>query len=78
MRKLYPDYGALRVRKVYDTFERFYVSVRPDTLDRDEIDRGSVRVITHHILWGYAPFGNNCGSFDYDGSDTAGGKALRE
>lgn len=42
MRKLYSDYSALCVRKVYDTLEWFYVAVGPDPLGGDEIERRSM------------------------------------
>jgi hypothetical protein len=74
MGQLHSNYSALRVCKVYDPLERFYVTVVPDPLDGDDhCDSES-----YHIFWRYAPFGHNCCSFDYDSSDTTGGKALEE
>ena len=39
VRQLYSNYSALRVRKVYDPLEGFYVAVGPDPLDGDEINQ---------------------------------------
>jgi hypothetical protein len=43
MGQLYSNYSALRVCKVYDPLERFYVTVVPDPLDGDEINQRPLR-----------------------------------